>query len=901
LPLSDSDKRGRLSLPEEAKRSKEIPMSDPDPHDLDERIEALQAQAGEHLHASLFRSAYRLYSELKRVGKSEQRVIPYLNAVFHQMDLAQSLLDPRVTRENAIELIALLENEERARLLQPDFPAAAYEAEAAWMTACAYENLAEATGMLEGYNSEGMHQCITDGVEVCRRTGKLACVNCFREYAAQVYTAADDLDLALHSARLIAANLGPYPDRGDRRHLGARNESWLLLLQGQLDASEASLDRSAALCTGARVSLPVASRLHALIELETVRLVAGKQDPAALTATSAAAAGSADGESTARLPAGERPDLELRWAFGDAVRACIGAEHARAATLLADWDRRLTELRCLHDWFETRLRLIAVHRLAGHRDKAEGLARTLEQRARKAHDWLTLRRLARLLDPDESPSPLALLAPLPSGPFAAAPTRVAIAAPAGLPAAESADALPPGDEATQVTPLEVFFNGLIDRMEAAGNDAEHTAVLDEVLGVPPAQVTHPVDACRLLNLLRFLVADGARGEAIWQWAEAVAGQFVQHAPAHSLLGVLGDVLRGSSECLAGRIPKERVERLLRQALDLDPEDAGNFARAGAYFLGEGNYGEAERCLARGFRLQRASSFLAARLAEVYNQTERPRDALAVLDLCLREGCEDAQVAWDATLAAFRLEQYDVMLTYLDRFEEMADADAWACYYRATALLELDRPEEANAALDEAERRDPQKRFPVDILRACAASALGQPERCRALLERTLAVRLARIDYLTVTGLNNLFGRLWKASACLAEGDALRAELHARVLQAGLAPDELFEEERRRAGEVRGINYYRCLVRQPLDEEWSESQGCLSGQANWTAYHMVWGVLAADEDEAGQRVLQWQARCYTQPAEIEETELESEGFTDKPGVVWQGARWGDAPQDEGETA
>jgi tetratricopeptide (TPR) repeat protein len=873
-------------------------MSDPEHDDLDQRLEALQERAGEHLQASLFRSAYRLYGELKRIGKSEQRVIPYLNAVFHQMDLAQSLLQPRVTRDNAVELIALLEDEERARLLQPDFPAAAYEAEAAWMTACAYENLAEATGMLEGYNSEGMHQCITDGVEVCRRTGKLACVNCFREYAAQVYTAADDLDLALHSARLITANLGPYPDRGDRRHLGARNESWLLLLQGQLDASEASLERAVALCAGERVSLPTASRLHALIELETVRLLAGKQEPAALTATLAAAAGNASGAGDARLPAGERPDLDLRWAFGDAVRACVRGEHARAVTLLTDWDRRLSEGHCLHDWFETRLRLIAAHRLAGPRDKAEGLARPLEQRARKAHDWLTLRRLARLLDPDESASPLALLAPLPSGPFAGAPTRIAIAAPAALPAAEPADALPPEDDATQTTPLEEFFNDLIDRMEAAGNDAEHAAVLKDVLIVPPAAVTHPVDACRLLNLIRLLVGDGARGEEIWQWAEAVAGQFVQHAAALSLLGVLGDVLRGSSERLAGRIPRERVERLLRQALDLDPNDAGNFARAGAYFLGEGNYGEAERCLARGFRLQRNSSFLAERLAEVYNQTERPRDALAVLDLCLREGCEDAQVAWDAALAAFRLEQYDVMLTYLARFEEMADADAWACFYRATALLELGRPEEANAALDEAERRDPQKLLPVDILRACAAAALGQPERCRALLERTLAVRLARIDYLTVAGLNNLFSRLWKASACLAEGDPLRAELRERVLQAGLAPDELFEEERQRGDEVRGINYYRCLVRQPLDEQWRESQGCLSGQDNWTAYHMVWGVLAANEDEAGQRVLEWQARCYAQPAEVEETELESEGFTDKPGVVWQGARWGDAP-DQGE--
>jgi tetratricopeptide (TPR) repeat protein len=873
-------------------------MSDPEHDDLDERIDALHEQAGEHLEACRFRSAYRVYGELKRLGKAEQRVVPYLNAVFHQMDLAQSLLEPRVTRDSAVELIALLEDEERARLLQPDFPAAQYEAEVAWMTACAYENLAEATGMLDGYNSPGMHQCITDGIEVCRRTGKLACVNCFREYAAQVYVAADDLDMALHHARVITANQGPYPDRGDRRHLGARNEGWLMLLQGRLDAAEASLERSVALCEGERVSIPLSSRLHARIELETVRLVAGKQDAGEQTATVTAAG--ADGS---RLPEGERPDLELRWAYGDAVRACVRGDYPLAIALLTDWDRRLTERHCLHDWFETRLRLIAMHRLAGHRDKAEALARPLEQRARKAHDWLTVRRLVQLLDPAEAPSPLAQLAPLNSGPFAGAPPRAVVTpAPAEhLPRPEAAPPLSADETQTEeeppATPLEGFFRGLVERFEAAEDDAEREALLDDLLAVPPAEVTHPADACRLLDFVRYLVGAGTRGAEIWCWAEVLAQPFVQQAAALSLLGVLGDTLRSTpAEGLRELIAKERVEGLLREALDLDPEDAGNFARAGAYFLSEANFGEAERCLARGFRLQRDSSFLALRLAEVYNQTERPRDALAVLDLCVREGGDDPQVAWEAALAAFRLNQYDVMLTYLDRFEEMTEADAWACYYRATALLELGRPAEAALALDEAERRDPEKLFPVNILRACAASALGRPQPYRALLEQTLAVRLTDIDYLTVAGLNNLFGRLWKGSACLAKGDPLRQTLRKRVLQTGLAPDELFEEVREREAEARGLNYYRCLVRQPLDKRWARSRGCLAEQQSWTAYHIVWGVLAADEDDARRRVLEWQTECYPRPAEVEEVELESDGFTDKPGVVWQGARWGDEPDD-----
>src|SRR5215831_12348945 len=94
--------------------------------DLDARLGELHARAGGLLEACRFRSAFHVYGELKRLARAGHRVVPYINAVFHQMDLAQSLLEPLVTLDNAVELIALLEDEERARQLQPDFPAAHY-------------------------------------------------------------------------------------------------------------------------------------------------------------------------------------------------------------------------------------------------------------------------------------------------------------------------------------------------------------------------------------------------------------------------------------------------------------------------------------------------------------------------------------------------------------------------------------------------------------------------------------------------------------------------------------------------------------------------------------------------------------------------------------------------------
>src|SRR5262249_21155402 len=145
-------------------------------------------------------------------------------------------------------------------------------------------------------------------------------------------------------------------------------------------------------------------------------------------------------------------------------------------------------------------------------------------------------------------------------------------------------------------------------------------------------------------------------------------------------------------------------------------------------------------------------------------------------------------------------------------------------------------------------------------------------------------------------------RLWKAAAGLPEDDPLRAALHRRLLLTGLAPEDLFEATRERGEVVEGLNYYRCAVRQPLDAAWAESHGPLSGQEKWTRYDIYWGVLAADEDDAARRVLQWQAQCYPLGAAVEEAELLSDGFRDKPGVVWQGARWGaDTDEDEGGAA
>jgi hypothetical protein len=91
-----------------------------------------------------------------------------------------------------------------------------------------------------------------------------------------------------------------------------------------------------------------------------------------------------------------------------------------------------------------------------------------------------------------------------------------------------------------------------------------------------------------------------------------------------------------------------------------------------------------------------------------------------------------------------------------------------------------------------------------------------------------------------------------------------------------------------------VNFYRCLVRQPLDSSWPSFPGCLAAEEDWIAYEVSWGVLATDQDSAGPMVLEWQQRCYPLPAEIVEIEEGGTDYTDHPGIVWQGYREGRSP-------
>lgn len=855
-------------------------MTSSDESQIDQQLQDLQERAGELIPKCQFSSSSRLYGELRRRGRVEHRAQAYVLGTFFQMDQSQYLFEFQTMRERAIELIAMLENEEKVRQIQSDFSREQFDYLVYSMSSCAYENLAEATGQLEGYNSDGMHACITDGIQICRRTGKIGCVSCFREYACDVYLAADDADIAGHQCRLVMEQDGAWSDRGDRRWLATSKLAWLAALHGRFDEALTTMDRALAFTESEAVSLKFESRIRTLMARDTIRLAVGL--PSVIEA---------EPEFVQMPTADECPVFEHALDLNAALRAVQYENWDEASRLLSHWDQRLQKCNGTHLWFETRLRLIAVKRLSGQQKQAETLARQLEQRARSASDYLTLRRLQLLLD-TATPSPLAIAAE----PRRVGVTDTQVAGDVTPPLSSDGSEMSPEEPGQAVTPLsrkiESFRMRMNDLMQEPTQE-KFDGIRTDILAIGADKAMHQEDACGLLHLMGYLVGAGEDGEALWKWANSLAAPHRSNAVALSVLGVLGDALRGCpNETLAEKITTERTEQLFRKSLELDATKPRNFLRAGDHFAAEDNQGEAERCFARAFRLDRVDGTIVRRLADLYSNTERPRDALHVLDVSLREGSSDSQVAFEAAMLAFRLKQYDATLTYLDKFEQLAGPNLWTNYYRGVCYYEQGDFPLCLECLVLEETLAESSGWHLEMMRAVAMARLGDASGAQRYLTTAMETPLFEIDFLSSTGIAELLQRLCVVAEEILMDEALVARVESRLLRSGLMPDSWFQWQRESTNQkpIENVRLYRCLVHQPLDETWNEDPDRLSGQEDWTTYITEWGVLAESEDAAREVVIHFQAMCYRIPALVPEVLESEETYTDIPGAVWQSGRF-----------
>jgi tetratricopeptide (TPR) repeat protein len=883
-------------------------MSEPEPNDnAEQQIDELFDRYSDLRDRCHIRSADRISREIKRIARTERLVIPYLYANHQLMNNAQSLLDPDFGAEISIESIAILESEERARQIQADLPEGHYEYVIHSMSSCAYDNLAKHIAQREGYNSNGVHDCIADGIQVCRRTGKLECISCFREYATDVYVASDDLEMAHHHAMAVMQNGVKEDDEdSDRRWVGAKDLVSISLLQGQLDAALDHCDRVFELAQ--TYHSPFEAKLDSVDVLKKTLLLAGREDEyeAFLNRWDVPI------DIGQNIPKNEYPAGEIGDAKRNAIAMCCSGNYSEAIDLLTEFDRLTKTLKCRHEWFGLRVQLIAAYLLKGDRSRSVRLAEQLVKEAGPARDWLTIRQVKALTQGESTISPLGQPTSFKVGPFA---DRTQVVG-ANVPRAdgdseiassnvdsnsdstsdaerESSTDAAQADEAKSALTL-VLQKAFEDFVENREDSEKSKAIVADLLKLTVEDFAEVADANRALHLVNMLSESTEQSFDAWRWCQPFFEHFANDAVFVNVYANMAHSAR-EEEQMADRDPDrvltfDKVEDLFQRSLDLDPERANNFARAGQFYLSAERVGDAERCFARGFRLARDDDRIALQLAEIYTETDRVSDALNVLDMCIREGCEEPGVFWQAAMTAVSLDRHQIVVSYLEKFDQMAPGEPWTQYYLAMAYVELSRPDDALKALKIEEDNSSDTLFGIEVLRAAAIRQKGDTAELKQQLDKVLAIPLAKVDYLTRTGITSLFNRLYDIVSDLPKNDQHQQAVWFRGVQTGLAPDEFFEASRLTGEPIENVGFYVCTFEQLLNKSWPNDPGCLYGQDHWTSYVCRWGVLAQSEEEAISLAQFWQDQCYKQEATLLGVDFDGDGYEEPVGVVWQSAHF-----------
>jgi tetratricopeptide (TPR) repeat protein len=887
-------------------------MSDHDDEDVLGRYQQLHGligEAGEQCHR---RTIGRISREGYRLAKRHRNLIEYLSFSFNLFNNFEPLHDDFAESTDVIvESISLLEDPTKAREFDSSFDERMYEYTRWWMLPTSYHALATLAGCQHGDNSPGLHHCINEGINVCRRLGSSKDkILMFREFAVEVQVASDDLEMALHTAR---ESLQFHSDTG-RKVASADDIASILALQGRFTESCEMIVEGFNYCQ--QFHNPYMALLNFVPMAREIASIAGRRDVLDLLPIQVAADEKTDlpEDRILRTPdADEHVLFEYVRQQSQAIELACAGDYERAIQILQHWDKHLYARKNLNRWFVTRCRLIALHRLNGDIEQARVLAKPTEVMARRAHDWLALNKLGRLLDESIPANPYATVAEPDCGPYASKNSTAARTissshlgslksetTPSDVERASHESAsIETSSEETESTRAEAalpdYIEALYDELEMnEGSDETIANVARRVLSFRPHEVASPTEAEHLLRLAG-LERDPSQIHAGYAWGKSFLQAFPTSADVLSMVASYWSHLQELSESEEDSpIEAEEMVNMFRKAMDMDIHSAKTFYRAGSYFFSRQNFPEAERCLARAFRLDRKHSAAARTLAKTYNYTDRPRDALTVLDMCLREGSDDPNVAWEAALQANIQEQHASILIYLDRFESLVDKQPWSDYYRALALQELNRPDEALEALGRERKLNPDSEHGVLLQHASARAMQGDSKEFREDLQRVLDTSLSEITTLTRNGLLQLFKLLWKSvSRTLPQGEPLRHALEQKLLSACLAPDELFEVTRlgnKETESEQSVRYFQIYLNQSLEGDWEDSSGCLAAEREWTQFTILWRVLAEDQTQAEQFALDWQGKSFQIPATVEYVEQGDQEFLDYPGVVGQGPRY-----------
>ena len=865
--------------------------------DVEKELADLNQKAGDLMEKSLCRSSYRLFGELRQRAKSENSLVYYVFGTFFQMNLAQRLFQFETVRERAIELIAIFENEEQARKIEPELSLEEYEGIRYSMCACAYEVLAEATGDLEGYNSEGMQECLTGGIEVCQRIGKLSCIGCFREYACDIHRAADDSELARYHCNQVLKQAEDFSDRGDRRWLATLKLGSIDILEGQHDIARQKMEKAYELSQSSGVNDSLGARISTMLELHMLDLLDGRPPDPRFN------------DLLREMPArDECPEYDYDVDCLAALHHTLAGDWDEGEKLLIDWSRLFKQSKATTRWLETGIRIVASKRLRGDLDSAKRIAAPLEMAATKANDWQSLRRLNQCLDSLSPVTPIGTVIRN-SRVLNSRITETAKTSTDETSTADRDPEQPPTGyyEISKTTPLYEWLEDYAKRLQASRelppDQVDIEAFRGELLDSQDRDWSHPEDIGRALYFMCYLVTPESDYRLIWTWANRLVSSHQETGYLVSLLARLGmsinaaerfeqfskiDFENFDEDLPPALIESERLDQLVRKSLQLDSAGVNNNFRAGEIFEYIDNLGESERCYARAFKLDRKREDAALALARIYTNSDRNSDAHYVLDLCIREGGSSSDLYFEAAMRAHSLSMHELQVSYLRTLLEKFPPVPWAYYYMSIGLLELKKPEEAIESIELEIEKFEGSGVHIESILAEANALLHRIQQAEEAIERGLSCALCDTEDLTNGGIASAIERLWRASKMLPSAGKLRGRVEKRMLQAGIATEEYFAELREDQ-KPKDLFLFHVSLLQPLDEHWAEFEGCLPDQTDWISYVAHWGVLADDDEQAEQYAIEMQSQCYSLEPEVMDVSQEEDPLHDRPGVAFQGFR------------
>lgn len=861
--------------------------------DQQEDLQVMLDKVSDLYSSTQYMTTLRLAQEAHRKARNEKELIHLLNANFYIMNSANSSMNYKRAVEACLETIPLLESEEEASKLQPDFEPSQYYQYQWWLSACTYDNLATATAALQGNNADGLHQCIADGIAVCQRTGKTQCITCFREYATEVFLASDDLQMARKHAEINANRKSG--ESKERVWVSTRDLIGMAMLEGDYEQAQRLFEKAPGEIGDYYNSEKAKSDCYT--KQEELKLMLGE------LRSSEELEGNR--EKTPELrSAEENPRGKMELDKNDALLCVLSDQSEKALEILGRWDRNLLELGHLKDWFDVRLRILAiVFKSSPESKRFEKLSSQLLEKARNANDWLTVRRFQYLRSGEVNWTPLALLGTPSQGIFRNAENESEPDSSVGSfesepltqgegPALANSDLGEDSSLAQALNDIQVRFIELIS--QESEEQSEFDSLWQELTGLQFSEGPAP-QVARLLYL-----ADGIgwHSDSPWKafdWLKDVLKQFPGDARIHSFVASLAETM------IANREQKldEGKESLSELPLGLDnswvaelhafavksaSESPSVFSRAGGFYFRQSDFDKAERYLARASRLDRTDAFAAMKLAEIYNNTDRQLDALNVLDLCIRNGSADSEVVWSALMTAKTLEKYEELLAYADRFDELVEDYPWSFYYASDALLHLDRPSEALVKIERLMQSPESDKLASLSMQALALSKLRREEESEQVIEELLRASLQDSEQIAPSGVAAAVSRIYDAVTLLGK-EQLVDKVVKRFSVGGFLPEGYFETLVNEKEEGEEVYFFVVVVKQSLDSHWKDSLNALHFQRDWAAANQNYGVIASDAEQASKLALEFHERHWGEGCSVETVNETEHEYFDRPRIIW----------------